>query len=93
MDDKEKIYYLIREYVKGNYSTEVFCDEFTVIYNIEIDYDLLLPKEREYFRDLCSITSRFSADEEELKMLNVYCNETDVRKKISEIIKELNINV
>ncbi|OEF99147.1 hypothetical protein BHF71_10115 [Vulcanibacillus modesticaldus] len=33
MTDKEKLYYLIREFIKGNYTPAVFCNEFTVQYN------------------------------------------------------------
>lgn len=53
MSNKEKIYFLIKEYLKGNYTTEVFCDEYTVIYNTEIDYPVLTTNEYNLFRDLC----------------------------------------
>ncbi|WP_154661560.1 hypothetical protein [Bacillus ndiopicus] len=38
MTPKEQLYYLINEYIEGNYDTAAFCNQFTIIFNIEIDY-------------------------------------------------------
>ena len=37
MKAKEKLYYLITNYLKGKYSTRAFCNEYTQVYNIDLD--------------------------------------------------------
>ena len=91
MTEKEKLYYLVREYSKGNYNTKVFCDEFSNIYNVEIDYAILNEVERQYFSNLCEITDRFSEYEDELQIPNMYYSEEDVRKAVERLMEALSI--
>ena len=91
MTEKEKLYYLVREYSKGNYKTKVFCDEFSNMYNIETDYAILSEVERRYFSDLCEITDRFSEYEDELAIPNMYYSETDVRNAVEKVVAALSI--
>jgi len=91
MIPKEKLYYLLSEFKKGNYDTNTFCDLFTVTYNVETDYELLNAKEHELFRELAKVTARFSQFEEDLKLPNVFYDEHQVKQKVSDVIRELSI--
>ena len=91
MNPKEKLFYLLREYKAGNYKTEIFCDEYTQVFNIELDYDTLSEAEYELLEELSNFTARFSPFEEDLKIPNVYYDEKQVREKASEVIEKLNM--
>lgn len=89
MNSKEKLYYLLDKYIKGEYSTNSFCDEFTTVYDIEIDYDTLNEIEKICFSKLCEITARYSPYEEDLKIPNVYANDNEVRNKAISVYNKL----
>lgn len=89
MTAKEKIYYLLVQYQKGEYDTNTFCDQFTVSYDIEVDYDTLSKVENQLFYELSTITARFSPYEEDLKVPNVYYSEQEVKSKVDEVMKKL----
>ena len=91
MNPKEKLFYLIREYNIGNYETEIFCDEYTQIFNVELDYDTLSEAEYDLLEGLSEFTARFSPFGEDLKIPNVYYDEKQVRAKASEVATKLNI--
>lgn len=93
MTDKEKLYYLINEFIKGNYTPSVFCDEFTVQYDIETDYSILNDEENKCFGELSDMTARFSDDKEDLKIPNLYYSEQQVRTKVHEVAEKLNIMI
>lgn len=89
MDARKQLLYLLENYYKANYTTDVFADEFSRIYDHETDYDLLSKKEHELMRELSIITGRFSPFDEDLKIPNAYFNEEDVRKKATEVYLKL----
>lgn len=89
MDARKQLLYLLENYYKDNYTTDVFADEFSRIYDHETDYALLSKKEHELMRELSIITSRFSPFDEDLKIPNAYFNEADVRKKATEVYLKL----
>ena len=91
MTDKEKLYYLINEFFAGNYDAETFSDLFTVQYNTDTDYDELSEIENRLFDELSHITSRFSSDVEDLRIPNLYYDESKVRKCVMEVIENLKI--
>jgi hypothetical protein len=93
MSPKEKVYYLIKEYKKGNYSTNIFCDEITNVYNLELDHESLNEVEKKYLKELISVTSRFSPYIEDLKIPNVFFNENQVKEKLDEVIRKLYIEL
>lgn len=66
MTQKEQLMYLIKEYHKGNYQTEIFCDEFTRIMCLEKD-DSMSDEERKMFQKADDVFSRFSPFEEDVK--------------------------
>lgn len=93
MNDKEQLYYLIKEFRKGSYNTEDFCDEFTKVYDLETNYRNLTLEENKYFNELSNMTARFSQDEEDLKVPNLYYNEGEIIKKVIEVINTLSIDI
>lgn len=92
MDPKEKLYYLLSEFNKGNYSIITFCDQFSITYDTEINYNSLSETECLLFKELADVTARFSQYEEDLKLPNVFFNETQVKQKVEEVVKQLSIH-
>ncbi len=90
MTSKEKLYYLLEQYYLNKYSTEIFTDDFTITYNLETDYESLTENENKLLGDLCTITSRFSPYEEDLKIANVYYSERQVKDKATKVYLRLN---
>ncbi|BCK00753.1 hypothetical protein [Anaerocolumna chitinilytica] len=92
MDIRDQLYYLIREYKKGNYITKTFCEEFTVIYCNERYRAGLNDIEEIVFDGLNDVTSRYSEFEEDLNMYpKVYKSECDVRNAVEKVYSELNM--
>ena len=89
MEAKEKLYYLLTEFQKGKYDTDIFCDQFTIVYDTEMDYGLLSEVENKLFNELSIITARFSPYEEDLKIPNVYYSEKEVKSKVREVLDRL----
>ncbi len=91
INSKEKLYYLIKEYLQGNYEVSIFCDLFSQVYEKEVDYNELNCNEHKLFRELSKMTARFSSDENDLRLPNVYFDEKAIRNKVIEILKTLNV--
>ncbi|TRW21914.1 hypothetical protein FL857_11970 [Criibacterium bergeronii] len=89
MTERESLWYLINGLLNGSYSINVFCNEFTRIYDLEVDYDELSPEENYEFGKLSEMTARFSDDEEELKIPNMYYSENEIRNKVKCIFNKL----
>ncbi len=92
MTHKEQLYYLIREYIKGNYETYDFCNQFTIIFNIEVDFDDLNETEYNLFSDLKYMTARFSPFEEEFSVPNPFYTEKQVKEKVLLVQRQLDEN-
>lgn len=85
MNQKEKITYLINEYEKNNYSTEVFCDQFEYIFFLEKDGSIpesLYGQTEKYAR----IFGRFSPYEDDIKS-GVLFDENKIRLEFKELLK------
>lgn len=91
MTGKEKLYYLLVEFQKGNYSIETFCNLFSEIFEMEIDYGSLNSVEYQLFNDLETKTARFSEFDEDLKIPNVYFSAEQVKETINEVVNQLSI--
>lgn len=91
MDPKEKLYYLIEEFSHNNYRIEAFCDQFTAIYNLELDYDKLTSIEQIQFRHLNQFTSRFSPFKSDLEQYDCYYDEFKIREEVRKVRNSLNI--
>ena len=85
MTEKESLWYLINELIKGSYIVKTFCSEFTRIYDLEIDYDDLSEEENRLFSELCEMAGRFSDDVDELKIPNMYFSEKEIIDKVKQI--------
>lgn len=81
MTEKEQLYYLIDGVLDGSYQVKTFCTEFTRIYDLEIDYEQLSEAENKVFGDLCEMAGRFSEDEVELKIPNMFFSKESILEK------------
>ena len=87
MTQIEKINYLIKEYKKGNYTTNVFCDQFEYVFFYEDDgtvpknlYDVL--------RDYAEIFGRFSPYEEDIRT-GALLDEERIKNEFCKMVIEL----
>ena len=90
MTEKEQLWYLINGLLNNTYDTKVFCMEFTRIYNLEVDYEELSEQENMEFIDLSEMAGRFSDNEDELKIPNMYYSEDDILSKVKHVKSVLN---
>ncbi|MDE7436493.1 MAG: hypothetical protein K2N01_11835 [Lachnospiraceae bacterium] len=81
MTEKDQLWYLINGVLNGSYDIKTFCLEFTRIYDLEVDYEQLTEQENHEFGDLCEMAGRFSDDEEELKIPNMYYSKQNILDK------------
>lgn len=89
MEPEKQLIYLLEHYYKGEYTTDIFVDEFYRVYNFEIDDFELSEKESELLSELSVITGRFSSNDEDLKITNMYFCEKDVKEKATSVYLEL----
>lgn len=89
MKEKEQLYYLINQFCKGSYTANDFCSEFTRIFDLETDDQDLSQKEYQCFYELSDMAARFSDNEEELKIPNLYFSELEILNKTKRVKKLL----
>ncbi len=89
MNEKEQLYYLVIGLLKETYDVKTFCEEFTRIYDLEIDYGALSELEHECFRELSEKAARFSCCEEELKIPNMFFSESQIMDEVKILKKTL----
>jgi len=92
MTEKEQLWYLINGVLNGSYDIKTFCSEFTRIYDLEADYEQLSEHENNEFGDLCEMAGRFSNDEDELKIPNMYYSKENILDKARYVKKKLENN-
>ena len=85
MTETEKLWYLINGLLENSYEIKVFCNEFTRIYNLEVEYDKLTDDENMEFGDLCEMAERFSDDLDELKIPNMYFSANEIVEKAKKV--------
>lgn len=81
MTEREQLYYLINGVLSGSYQVKTFCAEFLRVYNLEVDYEQLSKQENTEFGELCEMAGRFSDDEKELKIPNMFYSEESILNK------------
>ena len=86
---RDKLWELIAALVNNACNIQQFCDDFSRIYNLEIDYKILSDEEKDQFGDLCDMADRFSDDEDDLALPNVYFSEKQIRDRAQEIYQSL----
>ena len=91
-ENKQFIYQLINDYLDEKIECEYFCNLFSEVYNLKIDYDSLNKIEREQFKELAMMSSRFSPFETDLSKYDCYFGEVDIRKKTNEVRAKLMSN-
>ncbi|MFS0837437.1 magnesium and cobalt transport protein CorA [Paenibacillus sp. 1P03SA] len=75
---KERLYWLLRLYKDKEIEAEVFCDEFHLTYNHDLDEELT-DTERVLFKEIAEVAARFSPFEEDhQKYPGVYFTTEDV---------------
>lgn len=88
--DKNRIYQLIDMYLSGTIDETTFCNEFYVLFDLNINYEKLNNDEYNAFYELSEITSRFSEFEEDIKRYpGVYHSKDEVKQKILDTRKKL----
>ena len=88
MTEKEQLWYLINGVLNDTYDIKTFCSEFTRIYDLEVDYEQLSEQENSEFGDLCEMAGRFSDDDDELKIPNMFFSEESILNK-AKYVKQL----
>ena len=89
MSNREKLWNLINGLLNASYIPKSFCDAFSRIYDLEIDYDTLSEEEKCEFRDLSEMAGRFSDDAEELKIPHMYFSASEIINKAKHIKEKL----
>ena len=93
MNQREKLWKLINGFLDGHYDVKTFCEEFNRVYDLEINYNELTKEENKEFGDLCEMAGRFSNDQEELKIPNMYFSEKEILFKVKKIKNTLKYKV
>ncbi len=89
MTEKEQLWYLINGVLNGTYDIKAFCSEFTKIYDLEVDYEQLSEQENSGFGDLCEMAGRFSDNDDELKIPNMYYSKENILNKAKYVKQKL----
>lgn len=88
--DKQRLYWLIDQYLLGRISESIFCDEFYYSYDLEVDSNTLTNIEKVVFADLSQVSSRFSQYEEDYKLdSRAFSTVEELKQKIIETKKKL----
>jgi hypothetical protein len=89
-NDKRRLYWLIGQYLSGKMDSNTFCDEYYYCYDLELDYESLSETEREAFKELSSVSSRFSEFRKDIEQHpGVYFTSKELRKKVQETQEKL----
>ncbi|KAF5063588.1 hypothetical protein DSECCO2_293080 [anaerobic digester metagenome] len=89
MTSKEKLIYLIKKYLEGNYSTLDFCNLFVVYHRDMADEETLSEFSEKWLGDLSEICARFSDSPEDLSIPNVYFSEKEIKRYVETFSKQL----
>ncbi len=89
MEEKKQLLYLINGLINNTYDIKTFCEEFTRIYDLDLDYDTLDKQEESILGEICIMSARFSSNPEELKIPNMYYSEEQIRNVVKQALKEL----
>lgn len=79
MTSKEKLIYLIINYNKGNYTTNVFCNLFIQYHRDMAEEEELSDFSEKWLSNLSDMCYRFSDLPDELSIPNVYFDEEKIK--------------
>ena len=89
-NDKQRLYWLIDQYLLDKIDEPTFCDEFYYSYDLEINKDMLSESEQLAFSDLSNVSNRFSQYEEDHKLdEKAFSSVKEMREKIIETKEKL----
>jgi hypothetical protein len=89
-NNKQRLYWLIDQYLSNKIDEPTFCDEFYYSYDLEISSDMLSKIEQQVFSELGIVSSRFSQYEEDHKLdAKAFSTAKELREKISETKEKL----
>lgn len=84
-NEKDRLYWLIDQYLSNKIDAWKFCDEFFILYNINLDFNELSVFELSVFDKLDDIVSRYTNVKEDLiKYPNAYYDD----KKLKQLVLE-----
>lgn len=90
MNIKSKLYYLLREYVAGNYETETFCVAMCDLFYPDTPKGELSNTEYNEFEKLAYISARFSPYENDhIICSNAFATEQEVHGIALEVYQKL----
>ncbi|MNN71130.1 hypothetical protein D3C81_1870360 [compost metagenome] len=89
---KDRLYWLLQLLKNNQINLSVFCDEFHITYDHDLEYDSLTAEEDKLFEELARTASRFSENADDHFMYpNVYTTSEEILKITSNIFNKLNI--
>jgi hypothetical protein len=92
-EDKTYIYHLISQYIDNQISLEHFSEKYFNCYSKFLDYDTLTKIERELFKDLSIVSSRYTEHLDDLiKYPGTYFSKNDLDEKVRIIADILGIS-
>ncbi|EEO3349738.1 hypothetical protein K7S56_001480 [Listeria monocytogenes] len=88
-DKKEQLYFLLNGLDNGEIEINTFINQFIKIFDLEIDYDELSMEEYTILGKVSDMAARFSDNEEDLKLPNVYYSEKQIREEVTRSLEAL----
>ncbi|EHT7657235.1 TPA: hypothetical protein ACSZC5_13270 [Listeria monocytogenes] len=88
-DKKEQLYFLLNGLDNGEIEINTFINQFIKIFDLEIDYDELSKEEYTILGNVSDMAARFSDNEEDLKLPNVYYSEKQIREEVTRSLEAL----
>ena len=85
MDEKQLLNGLILSFIDKKITVRVFCEEFSRIYDQELDYDKLNTVERKAFKELAEMTGRYSPYPDDIKKYKCYFDDEQIENKAREV--------
>ena len=84
MTQKEKLYYLIKNYHTGNYSAKSFSEQFVIIFSEGVE-DYSNKKEKNIMQEFCKLAERYSPYDEDLKMSTFFIDDETFRDLFNQL--------
>lgn len=88
--NKNKLYRVLNNYIKGSFTTEKFCREIEILFFLKLEDEELNEKERILFKELAEYVVYYCDSEEDLKKIPVYVNQNQIKDYAIDIYKKLN---
>jgi len=90
--DKQRLYWLIEQYLSDKIDETTFCNDYHDTLVNEMYCEGLSEIENEAFGDLLNVVQRFSEYEEDFKLWSGFVTEAELRLKVIETKEKLKGN-